>query len=97
MNRIDVAGIIWNHTIALQRRYYRLTPLGEESMAEVVGRFPTQPGRDVQAAIAHLNANGIIPRQMGGYGLPDCVRITIGLEDDNEAVVEALTEFMGQA
>lgn len=25
MNRIDVAGIIWNHTSALQRRYYRLT------------------------------------------------------------------------
>jgi putative transposase len=25
MNRIDVAGSIWNHTIALQRRYYRLT------------------------------------------------------------------------
>jgi histidinol-phosphate aminotransferase len=44
-----------------------------------------------------LNAHGIIPRQMGGYGLPDCVRITIGLEDDNEAVVEALTEFMGRA
>ena len=27
-----------------QRRYYRLTPLGEESMVEVVGRFPTLPG-----------------------------------------------------
>ena len=25
INRIDVAGIIWNHTIALQRRYYRMT------------------------------------------------------------------------
>lgn len=25
MNRIDVAGIIWNHTVALQRRYYRMT------------------------------------------------------------------------
>ena len=23
--RIDVSGIIWNHSIALQRRYYRLT------------------------------------------------------------------------
>jgi putative transposase len=23
--RIDIAGIIWNHTVALQRRYYRLT------------------------------------------------------------------------
>ena len=63
----------------------------------ILVRFPKVSGRDAQAAIAHLNAHGIIPRQMGGYGLPDCVRITIGLEDDNEAVVEALTEFMGRA
>jgi PadR family transcriptional regulator PadR len=26
-----------------QRRYYALTPLGEESMAEVLHRFPTLP------------------------------------------------------
>lgn len=26
-----------------QRRYYRLTPLGEESLAEVVERFPALP------------------------------------------------------
>jgi putative transposase len=25
INRIDIAGIIWNHAIALQRRHYRLT------------------------------------------------------------------------
>ena len=25
---IDIAGIIWNHCVALQRRYYRLTDLG---------------------------------------------------------------------
>ena len=25
VNQIDIAGIIWNHMIALQRRYYRLT------------------------------------------------------------------------
>ncbi|MGB1286301.1 MAG: helix-turn-helix domain-containing protein [Aggregatilineales bacterium] len=24
-NQIDVAGIIWNHCLALQKRYYRLT------------------------------------------------------------------------
>ena len=60
-------------------------------------RFPAEEGQDAASAIAQLNAHGIIPRQMGGYGLPDCVRITIGMADDNEAVVEALREFVGKA
>jgi histidinol-phosphate aminotransferase len=60
-------------------------------------RFPTKAGKDAAAAITHLNAHDIIPRQMAAYGLPDCVRVTIGLEDDNHAVVEALREFMGPA
>ena len=63
----------------------------------ILVQFPQAPGADAASAIAHLNSRGIIPRQMGGYGLPDCVRITIGLEDDNQAVVEALSEFMGKA
>ena len=25
VNQIDIAGIIWNHSLALQKRYYRLT------------------------------------------------------------------------
>ena len=25
VNQIDISGIIWNHMIALQRKYYRLT------------------------------------------------------------------------
>lgn len=60
----------------------------------ILVRFPTEKGKDAAAAIAYLNAHGIIPRQMGGYGLPDCVRITIGLDEDNRAVVDALREFM---
>jgi histidinol-phosphate aminotransferase len=63
----------------------------------ILVRFPSEPGKDSVAAIAHLNAHGIIPRRMGGYGLPDALRITVGLEDDNHAVVDALREFMGQA
>ena len=31
---------------------------------------------------------------MGGYGLPDSLRITIGTEDDMRAVVAGLAEFM---
>ena len=63
----------------------------------ILVQFPQEEGKDATAAIAHLNSHGIIPRQMGGYGLPDCVRITIGLEGDNKAVAEALREFVGKA
>ena len=33
---------------------------------------------------------------ISGYGLPDCLRISIGLEDEMRAVVEALGAFMGK-
>src|SRR5690606_41397869 len=60
----------------------------------VLVRFRDEPGRDAAAAVECLNAQGIIPRRMGGYGLPDSLRITIGLEDDMRAVVEALSTLM---
>ena len=55
--------------------------------------FPAGAGRDAAAANAHLEAEGIIPRQMGGYGLPNCLRISVGLEDENRRLVEALAGF----
>jgi histidinol-phosphate aminotransferase len=63
----------------------------------ILVRFPAEAGRDSAAAIEHLNAHGIIPRRMAAYGLPDCLRITVGLEEDNQAVVAALREFMERA
>ena len=33
---------------------------------------------------------------MGGYGFPNCLRITIGLEDEMRAVVDALSQFIGK-
>lgn len=47
-----------------------------------------------KAADALLRSKGIIGRAMGGYGLPDSLRLTIGNGDENTAVVEALTEFV---
>ncbi len=61
----------------------------------VLVRFPETPGQDAEAADAHLKSKGIIVRRMGGYGLPDALRITIGLEDEMRAVVQALQEFTG--
>ncbi len=45
------------------------------------------------AANDWLNARGIIVRPVGGYGLPNALRITVGTEDQNRAVIDALSEF----
>lgn len=40
-----------------------------------------------------LMERGIIPREVAGYGLPDALRITIGTEEENQAVLQALGAF----
>lgn len=56
--------------------------------------FPDDPRRNAAAADAFLLKRGIIVRPVAKYGLPDCLRITIGREDEVRAVAEALGEFM---
>jgi histidinol-phosphate aminotransferase len=56
--------------------------------------FPAQPGRDAVAANAWLERHGLIPRQMGAYGLPQALRISVGLAEENERLVETLRAFM---
>jgi histidinol-phosphate aminotransferase len=56
--------------------------------------FPKTPGKTAREADAFLSARGIITRVVAGYGLPDHLRITIGLEAHNRVLVEALSDFM---
>jgi len=60
----------------------------------ILMHFPPAGGRDAASADEHLKARGIILRRVAAYGLPDCLRMTIGTEADNRAVVAALTDFM---
>jgi histidinol-phosphate aminotransferase len=41
-----------------------------------------------------LLREGVIVRPMGGFGLPDCIRITIGLPEENERCVKALRKLV---
>lgn len=54
------------------------------------------PGRAEEARL-YLKSKGILVRQMGRYGLPDCLRITIGLEHEMRAVAAELRRFLGAA
>jgi len=57
-------------------------------------RFDAERGHTAPEAEAFLASRGILVRGLAGYGLGDSLRITVGLESDNRAVVEALRAFL---
>jgi len=62
-----------------------------------VGNFALIQFRDAkQAADADhfLTSRGLILRGVAAYGLPHCLRLTVGSEDANRRVVDALREFV---
>ena len=59
----------------------------------VLARFPGGVA-EAEAADRFLNEHGIIVRRMGAYGLPDSLRITVGIEAEVEAAVATLADFM---
>ncbi len=60
----------------------------------VLLRFPGENGHDAVTALGWLKERGILVRGMAAYGLPDCLRVTIGREAETRAVVAALAEFV---
>ncbi|MDE0058102.1 MAG: histidinol-phosphate transaminase [Defluviicoccus sp.] len=59
----------------------------------VLVEFPAEEGRNAAAALAHLARHGLIPRAVAGNRLPNHLRITVGLEDEMRALVEAIETF----
>lgn len=60
----------------------------------VLVEIPRTTGRTAEGAEAYLAARGLIVRGVANYGLPDHIRITIGLEDHNRALADALADFL---
>ena len=55
-------------------------------------RFAPEGGKSGSDAAAFLQSQGIIPRPAGGSD--QFLRITVGLDYENEAVLSALTDYM---
>jgi histidinol-phosphate aminotransferase len=59
--------------------------------------FPQESGKSARDADKFLHERRIILRRVEEYGFPDALRMTIGTADENEAVLDALSAFMGVA
>jgi histidinol-phosphate aminotransferase len=62
----------------------------------VLIRFPHEPGKTAEDADRFLCERGLILRGVANYGLPDCLRLTVGPEAANRQVAAALAEFMAR-
>ena len=47
-----------------------------------------------ESANVFLKNRGIIVRRMLAYGLPDCLRVSIGRENEMKTTIGALKEFI---
>ncbi|GAB2655090.1 histidinol-phosphate transaminase [Arenimonas aestuarii] len=73
--------------------------LADALLARELGVSPSQTnfllvdfGRDAAPVEQGLVARGVVPRPMGGYGLPTCLRVTVGTRDQNRRFLQALDE-----
>ncbi|WP_212524147.1 histidinol-phosphate transaminase [Actibacterium sp. MT2.3-13A] len=60
----------------------------------ILARFASQA--EAESCDDWLKSKGIIVRRVAGYGLPNCLRITVGDEASCRRVAHAVREFKGQ-
>lgn len=73
-----------------------LTQLGL-TVPPSVGNFVLALFQDADTAAradAYLSENGVVVRTMGGYGLPESLRITVGTAEETTRLLQTLTDFM---
>jgi histidinol-phosphate aminotransferase len=61
----------------------------------VVAEFPTAKGKTAAEALAYLKDRGVTVRGLGGYKMPNHLRISVGTTEANDAALKLLKEFLG--
>lgn len=59
----------------------------------VLAKFDDTPGRTAAEVDAALTERGVLVRGLRNYGLPDHLRVTVGLPEENRAFLDAMQEI----
>ena len=62
----------------------------------VVAKFPEARGKTAAEALAFLKERGVTVRGLGGYHMPNHLRISVGTVEGNDAALKLLKEFLGK-
>ena len=86
------------NTISLRRITNALTAVGIHVIPSVANfylvGFAGSGSKHAAAAAAYLKAKNIVPGPLTRSGAQETLRITVGNESENDAVITALTEYM---
>lgn len=83
----------WAPWLQEEFREFGLTP--HPTVANfMVLEFPTTPGKTAEEARAYLAERDILVRDLVSYGIPNAVRLSVGTEEENHALVAALRAFL---
>ncbi len=74
--------------------YQALEEMGLEYVPSETNFFLIKVG-DGEKVFRELLKKGVIVRNMGGYGLPEYIRVTLGTQEENAIFLEALKEVLG--
>jgi len=93
----DAAHLQWS----LEQNAAERAWLSEALQQRDLRVFPSQTnfvlvefGANTALIEAALTAQGVVLRPMGGYGLGDCLRITVGTHEENERLLVALDKVL---
>lgn len=103
----QAAAIAALDDVAFLRRSYELNLAGREALQAAFGQMRLDyvpsagnfvlvnvgDGAAVSDALLH---QGVIVRPVGGYGLPEWIRVSVGLPGENERFLAALAQVMGR-
>ncbi len=67
--------------------------LGYNVVPSVTNFIMVHFGASASAVNQHLASRGLIVREVGNYGLPEFLRISIGTEEENGLLIDALAEY----
>lgn len=100
-DRAHLEAAVAHNLTWLPRMAQRLAEIGLPTTPSVANfllvDFPQTPGKTAAEGDAYLHGRRIVLRRVDEYGLPHALRMTIGTETENAAVLDALTAFMGVA
>ena len=74
--------------------YRELDKMGIVYIPTQANFFLVKVGREADSVYEALLREGVIVRGMSGYGLPDYLRISVGLPGENEKCIQSLKKVL---
>jgi len=95
-----IGEAVAHNTLWLDKLTHAFESLGLKVTPSVTNfiliHFPDVDGKRAPDADSFLTSRGFILRAVNGYGFPNALRMTVGSEEANRGVIEALGEFMSR-